>query len=377
MELILLGIYAFIAWLIFSKFRWLPWNIVTGSITIVLPIIGLTVLILTLNVVAPASEDVRVIRYVVQVVPQVRGRVIEVPVSGNSAVRKGDVLFKIDPTPFALQVKALEAQLVNAQGSAGKLKQDLAAASAKSDAVRAQIELAKMRVTENRELVAHGAGDRFALEQAQTSLKSLQADLAATRAQEAQVRSLLSATVDDDQAEVAQIRAQLESAKWDLSQTTIVAPADGIVINLQLRPGSIVTPLLQTQAMSFVENDYQVIALFDQNELRMVAPGDEAEIALKTVPGKVLKAQVMSIVWAQGQGQLSPSGMLPLTGAEPTPPGRFAVKLQLVGEQSDVFLAAGARGHAAIYTDHLEEIQILRKVIIRVGAYINYLVLKL
>jgi multidrug resistance efflux pump len=377
MELILLGIYAFIAWLIFSKFRWLPWNIVTGSITIVLPIIGLTVLILTLNVVAPASEDVRVIRYVVQVVPQVRGRVIEVPVSGNSAVRKGDVLFKIDPTPFALQVKALEAQLVNAQGSAGKLKQDLAAASAKSDAVRAQIELAKMRVTENRELVAHGAGDRFALEQAQTSLKSLQADLAAARAQEAQVRSLLSATVDDDQAEVAQIRAQLESAKWDLSQTTIVAPADGIVINLQLRPGSIVTPLLQTPAMSFVENDYQVIALFDQNELRMVAPGDEAEIALKTVPGKVLKAQVISIVWAQGQGQLSPSGMLPLTGAEPTPPGRFAVKLQLVGEQSDVFLAAGARGHAAIYTDHLEEIQILRKVIIRVGAYINYLVLKL
>lgn len=377
MELILLGIYAFIAWLIFSKFRWLPWNIVTGSITIVLPIIGLTVLILTLNVVSPASEDVRVIRYVVQIVPQVRGRVIEVPVSGNTAVHKGDVLFKIDPTPFALQVKALEAQLVNAQGSAGKLKQDLAAASAKSDAVRAQIELAKKRVTENRELVEHGAGDRFALEQAETSLKSLQADLAAARAQEAQVRSLLSATVDDDQAEVAQIRAQLESAKWDLSQTTVVAPADGVVINLQLRPGSIVTPLLQNPAMSFVENDYQVIALYDQNELRMVAPGDEAEIALKTVPGKVLKAQVVSIVWAQGQGQLTPSGMLPLTGAEPTPPGRFAVKLQLVGEQSDVFLAAGARGHAAIYTDHIEEIQILRKVIIRVGAYINYLVLKL
>jgi multidrug resistance efflux pump len=304
MELLLVGIYSLIAWLIFAKFKWLPWNIVTGSITIMLPIIGLTVLVLTLNVVAPASEDVRVIRYVVQIVPQVRGRVIEVPVTGNSPVHKGDVLFKIDPTPFALQVKALEAQLVNAQGSASKRKQDLVAASAKSDAVRAQIGLASKRVAENRELVLHGAGDRFALEQAEASLKSFQADLAAARAQEAQIRALLGATVDDDQAEVAQIRAQLASAKWDLSQTTVLAPADGVVINLQLRPGSIVTPLLVAPAMSFVEDDYQVIALFDQNELRMVAPGDEAEIALKTLPGKVLKAQVVSIVWAQGQASL-------------------------------------------------------------------------
>lgn len=376
MELLLVGIYAFIAWLIFSKYKLLPWNIVTGSITIVLPIIGLTVLVLTLNVIAPASEDVRVIRYVVQVVPQVRGRVIDVPVAANTQVHKGDVLFKIDPTPFALQVKALEAQLVNAQGSANKRTQDLVAARSKSDAVRAQIALAKKRITENRELVAHGAGDRFALEQAEMSLKSLEADLAGARAQEAQVRALLGATVDDDQAEVAQIRAQLESARWDLSQTTMFAPADGVVVNLQLRPGSVASPLVLNPAMTFVENDYQVIALFDQNELRMVAPGDEAEISLKTIPGKVIKAQVRSIIWAQGQGQLTPTGTLPLTGAEPTPPGRFAVRLDIAPEEREIFLAAGARGHAAIYTDHLEEIQILRKVIIRVNAYINYLVLK-
>ncbi|SAL51239.1 HlyD family secretion protein [Caballeronia telluris] len=376
MELLLLAFYAFIAWLIFGKFRWLPWNIVTGSITIVLPIIGLTVLILTLNIVAPASEDVRVIRYVVQIVPQVRGRVIDVPIAGNKPIKKGDVLFRIDPTPFNLQVKALEAQLVNAQGSARKLNEDLSAATAKSDAVRAQIDLAKRRVVENRQLVEHGAGDRFALEQAETNLKSFQADLAAARAQEAQVRAVLGATVDNDQAEVAQIRAQLESAKWDLLQTTVIAPANGVAINLQLRPGSIVTPLLQNPAMSFVEDDYQVIALFDQNELRMVVPGDEAEIALKTIPGKVLKARVVSVVWAQGQGQLTPSGTLPITGNEPTPAARFAVRLQLDEKERDVFLAAGARGHAAVYTDHLVEIQILRKVIIRVGAYINYLVLK-
>jgi multidrug resistance efflux pump len=108
----------------------------------------------------------------------------------------------------------------------------------------------------------------------------------------------------------------------------------------------------------------------------MVVPGDEAEIALKTLPGKVLKARVVSVVWAQGQGQLTPGGTLPITGNEPTPAARFAVRLQLDEKERDVFLAAGARGHAAVYTDHLVEIQILRKVIIRVGAYVNYLVLK-
>ncbi len=377
MDLLILGIYSFIAWLIFAKFKWLPWNIVTGSITIVLPIVGMAVLILTLNVVAPVSEDVRVIRYVVQIVPQVRGRVTEVPVTGNSPIRKGDVLFKIDPTPFALQVNALEAQLVNAQGSASKRNEDLKVANAKSGAVRAQIELAKKRVVENRQLVERGAGDRFALEQAETNLQALQADLAAAKAQEAQVRALLDATVGDDQAEVAQIRAQLESAKWDLSQTTVLAPADGMAINLQLRPGSVASPLLMNPAMSFVENDYQIIALFEQNELRMVAPGDEAEIALETIPGMVIKAHVVSVVWAQGQGQITPSGVLPLTGSEPTPPGRFAVKLEIDPKHRELFLAAGARGHAAIYTEHIEGIHILRKVIIRVGSYLNYLVLKL
>ena len=376
MDLLILIIYGFLAWLVFGKFKWLPWNIVTGSITITLPIVGLIVLLLTLNVVAPASDDVRVIKYVVQVVPQVRGRVIEVPAEGNQPMRKGDVLFKIDPTPYALQVKALEAQLVNAQGGAKKRTEDLNAATSKSAAIRAQIALAQERVKQNRQLVERGAGDRFSLEQAESNLKSYQAELAGARAAEAQVRALLGATVDQDLAEVAQIRAQLESAKWDLSQTTVFAPANGVPINVQLRPGSVVTPLPQTASLSFVEDDYQVIALFEQNELRLVAPGDEAEIALRTIAGKVLKAKVVSIVWAQGQGQLTPSGTLPLTGAQALPPGRFAVKLDLEPKDRETFLAAGALGKAAIYTNHVEAIHILRKVLIRVGSYFNYLVLK-
>src|SRR5215203_238050 len=111
MEIILLGIYAFFVWLIFFKFKLLPWNIVSQVIVITIPIIGLTALILLLNIAAPSSHDVRVINYVVPVVPRVTGRVVEVPIEPNRPVKKGDVLFKIDPVPFEEIAKAAEATL--------------------------------------------------------------------------------------------------------------------------------------------------------------------------------------------------------------------------------------------------------------------------
>ena len=83
MEAILLGIYAFFVWLIFIKLKWLPWNTGTQVTVVIIPVVALTALILLLNVVAPSTADVRVIKYVINVVPQVRGRVLEVPVGRN------------------------------------------------------------------------------------------------------------------------------------------------------------------------------------------------------------------------------------------------------------------------------------------------------
>jgi multidrug resistance efflux pump len=130
-------------------------------------------------------------------------------------------------------------------------------------------------------------------------------------------------------------------------------------------------------AMSFVEETYQVIALFAQNELQLVEPGNHAEFALKTYPGRIIKAKVDSIVWAQGQGQVAQSGMLPQTGAYPQAPGRFPVKFDVEERDRDLFLAAGADGAGAIYTEHAAAIHILRMVILRVGSITDYLVLKL
>jgi multidrug resistance efflux pump len=377
MEALILAVYSFFVWLIFIKFKWLPWNTVSQVTVVIIPIVAITALILFLNVYAPSSSDVRVIKYVVQVVPQVRGQVIEVPVEGNEPVKKGDVLFKIDPTPFQIQVDTLSASLAATEGSVKQLNEQLRAAQGKTETDRAKLELQRMRVTQNRELVSNGAGDKFTLEQAESNVKELQAQLNADIAAEAQVRARLGATVGDDQAEVAQIKSQLANAKWELSQTVFYAPADGTVINLQLRPGQMATALGMLPVMTFVEDEYQVLAMFAQNELREVQPGDEAEIALETYPGRIIKAKVDSIVWAQGQGQIPMSGNIPLTGTQALPPGRFAVRLEIAPPDTGIFLAAGAVGHGAIYTQYGHHIHIVRKVVLRVGSYLNWLILKL
>jgi len=189
MELLLLGIYSFFAWLIFFKFKWLPWNIISQVITITLPIIGLTVLILTLNVVAPSSADVRVINYVVSVNPRVAGLVTEVPIVPNRPIKKGEVLFKIDPTPYELDVKnysaqlaQLRAQLVTAQANTRNLQGQLKAAIGSTQGVASKLELARLRVKQFRELSESGAGNAFDLEQAQADVANVDQVIAAVEA---------------------------------------------------------------------------------------------------------------------------------------------------------------------------------------------------
>jgi multidrug resistance efflux pump len=116
--------------------------------------------------------------------------------------------------------------------------------------------------------------------------------------------------------------------------------------------------------------------MFNQNELHEVEPGNEAELAMSTYPGRIIKAKVDSIVWAQGQGQLPLTGTLPQTGPAPMPEGRFAVKLVLDEREGDLFLAAGARGTGAIYTEHFTPIHLIRKVLLRVTSYLNWVIIK-
>jgi len=407
MEALILGIYSFFVWLIFIKFKWLPWNTTSQVIVVIIPIVGIAAMILLLNIYAPSSSDVRVVKYSIPIVSQVRGRVVEVPVEeGNRPVKRGDVLFRIDPKPYELAVANLEAQLVNAQasqrelgeqskGARGKIEESrsaIAQASARTREVEARLALARKRVDQNRELVKTGAGSRFDLEKAEADLKELEGQLDSARSVEAQGRAAeIQARASEQQvaqrlgaqvkggefAQAAQVRAQLENARWELEQTVTRSPCDCYVVNLQLRPGGFVAGLPLNPVLTLVEVDGQVGALYHQNELHQVAPGNEAEFALKTLPGKIVKAKVDSVVWANAGGQLQATGQLPATGPTAPPPNRYFVKFDVAEKDRALFLAAGATGDAAIYTDNLHMLHIIRKVILRVGSYMNYLVPKL
>ena len=351
------------------------------------------------------------------IVSQVKGRVIEVPVENNRPVKKGDVLFRIDPTPYQTEVNSLEARLLSEEAKVGaelaklsetetflpdaeaverQLGEELNQAAGQMAALQASLALATRRVGQNKELTAVGAGNRFDLEQAETNTMELTAQIAAARAAEQKVKEKLSGRVKGDlatvagakaqisvaqaqvrvaRAQVETTRAQLENAQWNLDQTTVVAPADGTMVNVMLRPGYFVTGVAFNEVMTFVDTEYQVFAMFNQNELHQVVPGNEAEITLDTYPGRIIKAHVDSIIWAQAQGQGDASGDLPRTTLT-APPGRFPVKLVVGDEDGALFLAAGARGAAAIYTEHLTLIHLIRKVLLRTASYLDYIIIK-
>ncbi len=359
MEILLLGIYAFFVWLIVFKFKWVPWTITTQVIIITIPIVALTLLILLLNIVAPSSHDVRVINYVVPINPPVRGLVIEVPIEPNRPIKKGDVLFKIDPVPYEIAVSNYSATVVSLQQ---QLKSTIAA-----DAVSAtKLELARKRLGQYTELAGTGAGNKFDQEQAETDVVNLQSDIASSAANEDKIR-----------AQIASGEAQLADSKWSLSQTTYYAPANGTVVGLTLRPGAMAVTLPINPAMNFVEDDQYVLAIYHQNEVRKIKPGQEAEVAFKMYPGRIVKCKVDSIMWATGQGQLPIGAMNPSGGVAPIPPYALAVRLLPDAKDKDIFLAAGAQGVGAIFTDSGEPIQILRKVLVRVSAKLDWLILKL
>jgi len=359
-ELILLIIYSVIVWLIFFKFKVLPWNITSQVIVVTIPIIMLTVLILFMNICAPSSSDVRAQNYVIPIVPRVTGQVTEVPIEPNRPIKKGDVLFKIDPVPFEAAETAAEATLRGAQDQLNN-------ATNKKASLTPRIDLAKKRVEQFTALSATGAGKRADLEQAQSDLGNLQSEFLAADATESQAR-----------AQISKSQADLINAKFDREGTTYLAPANGRVANLALRPGVRATQFATMPVMSFIEEDDPwLLAFFRQNELRYVEAGDEAEIYMMQYPGRIIKCVVDSILWATAQGQMPISGNLQNTLPVVAPEQRIAVRLVLSPKDRDLFLAAGARGGGAIYTEHGKMIHIVRKVFLRVSAKLDWFVWKL
>jgi len=255
------------------------------------------------------SGPVALIRNSVQIIPSVSGEVIDIPVTANVPLRAGDVLFRIDPTTYKAQVEAIDAQL----------------------------KFAQLRLSQMSELYARDAGRRFDVEQRQS--------------------------------EVDQLKAQLDGAKWNLEKTTVVAPADGYVTNLTLRKGARVTG--QSPVMAFIDTSEVLLgAEIAQVDARYIETGQKAEVTFKTFPGQVYTGRVETVLQAIATGQAAVSGLAVTPSEIQSAP--FVVRIKLDDSALAARLPAGSAGVAAIFTDHVKASHVIRQVLLRQIAITNF-----
>jgi len=429
---ILTLIYVGLIWLLFFKLKLIEPNTRSYIGAAVVGVVVIGAILLAMNLFQPYSTNAVISQYVVQIAPQVTGQVTAVPVSANQPVEKGDVLFTIDPEPFQAAVDGLRAALVQSEQSAKGLQDtldsakanvvnadatlvnahqqvksldaQLDAAIAAVDQVTAQRDLAKSEYERveaakkqdpgsisdaavdskrqallaqeesilqaiARQVNAQAAVDSV-LDGKNTVVVQGEAQLADARAMESKAQLALDSVIDGENTSVAQVRAQLRQAEINLGFTTITAPADGFVTNLQLREGYLAGA--GQPVMTFVDtSERYLIAPLSQNVVRHVEVGNDVEVALELYPGRILNGTVDNIIWASGEGQGSPSGSLPdvdtLQGGT-----ALAVRVNFPDLPQTLELPVGAGGRAAIYTSKGKPFRIIRKVIIRMYTWLNY-----
>jgi len=306
---IILTLYLSGVYLIFFKWKLLPFNKITGGITIVLGVTILTLFLVGLQTLTPASVQAMTTGTITEIAPQVQGRVIEVPVKGNATVEPGDVLFRIDPRAYQYRVDQLTAQLVESEAYVAQLKETYDAARAGTKATRQQLALSELRLKQYTELLSTGAGSQFDVERYQTEVATLKDQEAANVAQENQALLSLQAQVGDTQTRVAQTLAQLETAQFDLENCTVEAPGAGVITFNTLRPGMQVSP--SRSVMAFVYGDRLAIGtLVAQKALENIKVGDKAMMSFPVLPGRLFEGEVVGIPEAVGNAQFFSSGQL-------------------------------------------------------------------
>ncbi|MGB5120900.1 MAG: hypothetical protein WBO13_07875, partial [Vibrio fluvialis] len=181
--------------------------------------------------------------------------------------------------------------------------------------------------------------------------------------------------IDGENTTVARIRAELTQAQFNLDETVVRAPTDGYVTQLALRPGMMAVPLPLAPVMTFVHTEEKYyVGAFRQNSLQRLHPGFEAEFLFRALPGRVFKGEVVEVIPAIAEGQIQARGSLLGTQALNTQ-GRVLVKLRITDDMSEFNLPLGTNAEVAVYSDTFEHVSIMRKVLIRMKSWQNYLYL--
>ena len=377
MELLLILTYVAFCYVIFKIFR-IPvnqWSLATAALG---GIVGITLLLLVMNYNHPFTSNARIYFTSTPVLPGVKGRVIEVPVQANTPLKEGDVLFRIDPKPYEYAVTQKQAALAEADQSVKQLKTSLDQATAEVERAKAQQRLAEENYNRQVQLFERKVIAQATLDTAQRNFEAAQQAVAAAQAAEERARLAYTSEVGGVNPTVARLRAELSDAEFDLDQTTTRASTAGFVTQLFLRPGMYVVPAPLRPVMVFVHTDKQdkvLGAAFQQNSLQRVKAGDEAEVAFDAVPGRVFKAKVRGVLDAIAAGQFQATGTLQDFGAR-TEGGRAAALLDIEDDMSDYQIPLGAAGQVAIYTEYFHHLGLLRRILLRMRSWENYVFLE-
>ena len=250
MELLITIAYVFLIRLVFFDYKLMKFNIFWKFIVFGLYVAALLTEIVLLGQFAPYSKSLFVQSYVVQMAPEYGGRVKQVFVSPNVPVKRGDPLFQMDPEPWQHRVEEQEAKLAAADTDVAELSQQVEQARAQVQRVEANLEIAREEYSQIAAAARVSAASQLRLEQSEAEVRSLEADLLGARAVQRQAEIALDSDVGDQPTAVAEVLAELGKARYNLRHTTIPAPSDGYVVNLQLPAGGFIQ--LKQPVMTFV-----------------------------------------------------------------------------------------------------------------------------
>ncbi|OWW03016.1 secretion protein HylD [Rhizobium sp. R72] len=384
MELLLMLTYAAFCFAIFKLFR-IPvnqWSLATAVLGGIFIIAGL-VLLMSYN--HPYSSDGRIYFTSAPVIPVVGGQVIEVPVTPNAPLKKGDVLFRIDPRPYQYTVDQKTASLAEAKQTVLQLKAALDAANSAVTGAEASrdrsLQAFEKFQASNENAKSSGRGAVYSeleVENRRGIYLTAEAAVDTALAQAAQAKLAYESEINGTNPTVARLEAELANAQYELDQTTVRAPSDGYVTQVFLRPGMMANPLPLRPVMVFINSeDRMLAAAFIQNSLQRVRVGDEAEVAFKAVPGKIFKARVEEVIDVMAQGQLQPGGaLIDPQSPERRSPGQTLARIEILESTDEYQLPGGVVAEVAVYTHYFHHVALLRKVLLRMSSWMNYVFLE-
>ena len=367
---IILCLYVVALWLVFSKFKLVRWGWLSGTISLLVGAFILATFLALFNYLTPSGR-ITVTGRVVEVMPNVTGQIVTIPVKPNVPVKINDVLFQIDPAPFQYKVAQVQASLAAAKQNVEILKANYDQATANVTGLTAQVAFNTKRNEDIQKLAAEGANTAFQAQDRQNQYETVLAQLNVAKAAQQSAKLALDSEIGGVNTTVAQTQAQLDDAVWELSQTTVRAPADGYVTVVALTVGD--RALQARSVLSFiVEKEITLVGLFSQNGFQTIKEGAAVDIVFDNFPGRIYHARIIAIPKGIGQGQVAVSGTLARTnafGGATVFPAEVSIPDGMNRDQ----LRLGMSGSATAFAGNAGVIGLLASILVWVGSYTAYL----